>query len=160
MRTVVTPLVNRAKYAANSKLAKFQAAVARTLSGKSVSHKGAGAVKHQVPACRPEPLTAAQIEAYHHIAVADIKKLVIGFSADHSDVPTAVCAINELSKSLRPSGMDLAGVTWGQVTTFLETAQACKTTSLAPKARDFLVRAQSRAPETLETGPYVTYPAP
>lgn len=160
LRTMVTPLVNRARYAANSKLAKFQAAVARTLSSKSVSPKGAGAVAQQVPAYRPEPLSAAQIDAFHHIAVADIRRLVTKFSADHSDVPTAVGEINEFSKNLRPSGIDLAGVTYDQVTTFLEKAQACDTTPLAPRARDFLLRAQSKAPETLETGPYVTYPAP
>lgn len=160
LRTVVTPLVNRARYAANSKLAKFQAAVARTLSSKSGRPQGAGAVARQVPAYRPEPLSAAQVEAFHHIAVADIKRLVTEFSADHSDVPAAVGEINAFSRSLRPSGIDLAGVTYDQVTTFLEKAQACDTTRLAPKARDFLLRAQSRAPETLETGPYVTYPVP
>ena len=159
LRTVATPLLNRARYTASSRLAKFQAAVARAVSGKSDSPKGAGAMAQQVHAHRPEPLSAAQIAAYHHIAVADIRKLVIEFSADPSDVSTAVGKINEFSKSLRPSGMDLAGVTFDQVTSFLEKAQSCDTTPLAPKARDFLLRAQARAPETLETGPYVTYPA-
>lgn len=159
LKTVATPLVNLASYAAGSELAKFQAAVARAVSGKSDSPKGAGAMAQQVPPPRLQPVSAAQIEAHHHIAVADIKKLVTEFSADRSDVPTVVGKINEFSKSLRPSGMDLAGVTFDQVTSFLEKAQSCDTTPLAPKARDFLLRAQARAPETLETGPYVTYPA-
>jgi len=113
----------------------------------------------QVPPPRLQPVSAAQIEAYHHIAVADMKNLVTEFSANPSDVPTAVGKSNEFSKTLRPSGMDLAGVTFDQVASLLEKAQSCDATPQALKARDFLLRVQAKAPETLETGPYVTYPA-
>ena len=155
-----TPLVGRAKYAVNSKVAKLQAAMARASSSSSHAQKTSGAAAQQAPACRPEPLSSEQLSAQHFFTVVHIKTLVIGFSATDSDVPTAVGAVNELSKSLRESGIDLYDVTYDQVTTFLEKAQACATPPLTPKARDFLLRAQSKAPDALATGPLITYPAP
>jgi hypothetical protein len=134
--------------------------VARAFSSRSHGPESAGAAAQHVPAYRPEPLSAAQIDAYHQVAVMDIRGLVSKFSATGSDVPAAVAAMNEFSRSLRESGIDLAGVTHDQVTTFLEQAQACATPPLARKARDFLLRAQSRAPEALMAGPWVTGPAP
>lgn len=160
LRRVITPVVGRAKYAVNSKIAKLRAAVAKGFPSRSLVPKGMGTAARYAPAYRPEPLTAAQIDAYHQLAVGDIRRLVTEFSAADSDVPAAVGAMNEFSKSLRESGIDLAGVTHGQVTTFLEKARACETLPLTPKAMNFLLRAQSKAPETLETGPYVSYPAP
>jgi hypothetical protein len=156
----ITPLVGRAKYAVNSKVAKLQAAMAKASSSSSHAQKTSGAAAQQAPAYRPEPLSAAQLTAYHHFAVADIKTLVTEFSATDSDVPAAVGAMNEFSKSLRESGIGLSGLTYDQVTTFLEKAQACATPPLTPKARDFLLRAQAKAPETLATGPLITYPTP
>jgi hypothetical protein len=154
----LTPLVGRAKYAANSKAAKLQAAMARASSGSSRAQKTSGAAAQHVAAYRPESLTAAQLACYEFLAVDNIKKLLTEFSATDSDVPAAIGAMNEFSKSLRESGVDLHDVTYDQVTTFLEKAQASDTPSLSPKARDFLLRAQSTAPETLEIGPLVTYP--
>jgi len=155
-RKVVAPLVGRAKYAVNSKLSKLQAATARASSSKSQGPKGSGTAVQHAPACRPEPLSGAQLAALHCFAVSDIKKLIVEFSAVDSDVPTAVATINEFSKSLRASKIGLNDVTYDQITTFLEKAEACAMPALTPKARDFLLRAQSKAPERLETGTYVT----
>lgn len=154
----ITPLLGRAKYAVNSKVAKFQAAMARASSSSSRAQKTSGAAAQHAPAYRPESHTAAQLACYEFMAVDNIKKLLTAFSAADSDVPAAVGAMNEFSKSLRESGVGLHDVTYDQVTTFLEKAQASDMPSLSPKARDFLLRAQSRAPETLEIGPLVTYP--
>ena len=154
----LTPLVGRAKYAANSKVAKLRAAMARASSSGSRTQKTSGAAAQHAPAYRPETITAAQLACYEFMAVDSIKKLLTEFSATDSDVPAAVGAMNEFSKSLRESGVGLRDVTYDQVTTFLEKAQASDTASLSPKARDFLLRAQSNAPETLEIGPLVTSP--
>jgi hypothetical protein len=150
--------VGRAKYAVNSKLSRLKAAMARATSSSARSQKTSGAAAQHAPAYRPESHTPAQLACYHHIAVENIKTLLIEFSAADSDVSAAVGAMNEFGKSLLESGMDLHDVTYDQITSFLEKAQAPDMPSLSPKARDFLLRAQSRAPETLEIGPYVTYP--
>lgn len=153
-----SPLVGRAQYAVNSRLSKLRAALARATHGSSHASKKAAAAAPPSPACRPEALNNTQLVFNHFRAVADIRQLVTAFSASDSDVQSAVSAMNELSKDLCASGVELHDVTYGQVTHFLEQAQACDTPGLTSKAKAFLLRAQSRAPETLEVGPYVSHP--
>ena len=159
--TGITPLLGRAKYALKSKLSRLQNAMAKRSSAQARGRDGAGAAAQQAPAATSRPLSGAQLAALHAIAVDDIKKLILEFSDASSDVPAAVAKMNALSNSLRESRIGLTDLTYDQITIFLEKAEACTTPALNAKARDFLLRAQSTAPEKLETVSYVTYaPAP
>lgn len=155
--TGLKPLLGRAKYALKSKLSKLQNAMAKRSPAQPRGQDGAGAAAQQAPAAAPQPLSGAQLAALHAIAVDDIKQLILEFSDASSDLPAAVAKMNALGSSLRESKIGLTDLTYDQITVFLEKAEACTTPALNAKARDFLLRAQSTAPERLEAISYVTH---
>jgi hypothetical protein len=81
----LSPLVKRAKYAASSRVSKFQAAVARVSSRNSPAPKDAGTMAQKLPAKTPtvvDDWQPAVNHANHFNAVNDIRQTCHRISGD------------------------------------------------------------------------------